>query len=118
MDAWEKHRRRIERLRAARGKVPFGLPDDFAGIVAALEALPTRDELAALAPDQVATAALAPEPRRKGGDRLTGAAAAARNRRLTRLRWARLTDEQRAEHNRKRTARRRRKAALLRELDA
>ena len=81
---------------------PFGFPDDFAGILAALDALPTRDDVA---PEPVDPGPPPAEPRRKGGPALTGIAAARRNQRLTRIRWARITVEQRAEHNRKRRAR-------------
>lgn len=81
---------------------PFGFPDDFAGILAALDALPTRDELAGPVEPEPGPPPAGP---RWKGERLAGAAAAARKRRLTRIRWARITVEQRAEHNRRRRAR-------------
>lgn len=79
----------------------WGFPSDFAAILSLLDCIPTRDELR---PHTVPPAPPPKEPRRKSTERLAGEAARLRNCKLTRERYARLTDEQRAERNRKRRA--------------
>lgn len=120
LSAHEGYQRRLERgreyQRAARQAQAerWGFPADIAGILAMLDTMPTRDEVAAMVQGPPVPREVPPaEPRRRGGSALTGAAAAGRNRRLTRLRYRRLTEEQRAERNRKRRANYARKAALL-----